>query len=117
MKAGFGGTPSGTDPLVLDLDGDGLELTRADGDNVYFDIDNDDFAERTGWVGGDDGLLARDLNGNGTIDDISELFGNADDAGLRRARGARLQRRRKDQRRRQRVRHACASGATSTATA
>ncbi|MEA2879899.1 MAG: hypothetical protein QOF14_5095, partial [Hyphomicrobiales bacterium] len=77
IAAGFGGTPSGTDPLVLDLDGDGLELTRADGGNVYFDIDHDGFAERTGWVGGDDGLLARDLNGNGKIDDITELFGNA----------------------------------------
>jgi hypothetical protein len=77
IKLAFGGTPSGTDPLVLDLDGDGLELTRSDGGNVYFDIDHDGFAERTGWVGGDDGLLARDLNGNGKIDDITELFGNA----------------------------------------
>ena len=80
LLAGFGGEPAGTDPLVLDLDGDGLELTRPE--NVYFDIDHDGFAERTAWVGGDDGFLARDLNGNGKIDDISELFGDATTTGF-----------------------------------
>jgi hypothetical protein len=43
---------------------------------VYFDIDNDGFAERVGWVSPQDGQLARDLNGNGKIDDITELFGD-----------------------------------------
>ncbi|WP_436176016.1 hypothetical protein, partial [Mesorhizobium sp. LjNodule214] len=64
-------------PLVLDLDGDGVELTSLDGSNVYFDLDADGFAERTGWVTGGDGMLAHDANGNGRIDDINELFGNA----------------------------------------
>jgi Ca2+-binding RTX toxin-like protein len=80
--AGFGGEPSGTDPLVLDLKGDGLELTRRDDSNIYFDVDHDGFAERTAWVGSGDGLLARDLNGNGKIDDVTELFGNATTAGF-----------------------------------
>ena len=39
-------------------------------------MDGDGFAEPTGWVMGDDGLLALDANLNGTIDDISELFGS-----------------------------------------
>lgn len=43
---------------------------------VYFDIDNDGFAERVGWVESGDGQLARDTNGNGYIDDITELFGD-----------------------------------------
>lgn len=64
------------DPLVIDLDGDGIELTALDGSNAYFDLDGDGFAENTGWVGVDDALLAIDLNGNGKIDDISELFGS-----------------------------------------
>jgi len=43
---------------------------------VFFDIDADGFAERVGWVGPDDGQLARYVNGNGRIDDITELYGD-----------------------------------------
>ncbi len=62
-------------PIVLDMDGDGLELTSLEESYVHFDMDNDGFAERTGWVQPRDALLARDVNGNGVIDDRSELFG------------------------------------------
>lgn len=65
------------DPLVLDLDGDGIELTSLSSSLAHFDLDGNGFAERTGWVSADDGLLAFDANSNGKIDDISELFGNA----------------------------------------
>jgi Ca2+-binding RTX toxin-like protein len=60
-------------PLVLDLDGDGVELTPYDGSTVLFDMDGDGVRDKTGWVGADDGLLALDRNGNGTIDDIGEI--------------------------------------------
>ena len=64
-----------TDPLVLDLNGDGVKLTRYTEKKVLFDIDNDGGSrEETGWVGADDGILVRDLNGNGKIDNISETF-------------------------------------------
>ncbi|MBF0213808.1 MAG: hypothetical protein HQM00_09640, partial [Magnetococcales bacterium] len=63
-------------PLVLDLDGDGIELTGLFDTPAFFDIDGDRFAEKVGWVAGDDALLVRDLNGNGRIDDIHELFGS-----------------------------------------
>lgn len=62
-------------PLVVDLDGDGVETTTAE-NGTHFDHDNNGFAEKTSWVGKDDGLLVRDLNGNGQIDDGTELFGN-----------------------------------------
>lgn len=62
-------------PLTLDLDGDGVELLHAD-HGVYFDIDNDGFAEQIGWVAADDGQLAMDRNGNGVIDNITELYGD-----------------------------------------
>lgn len=69
--------PSPYSPLVFDLDGDGIELSAMNGTGaVYFDIDNDGIAERTGWVTGGDGLLALDRNGNGTIDAQNELFGD-----------------------------------------
>ncbi|MCU1733595.1 MULTISPECIES: calcium-binding protein [unclassified Pseudomonas] len=62
-------------PLILDLDGDGVE-TLGKSSNIYFDHDGTGFAEQTGWVGADDGVLVWDRNGNGRIDDGSELFGN-----------------------------------------
>ena len=62
------------DPLVLDLDGDGLELVGANG-NILFDHNADGIKTGTGWAGRDDGFLVRDLNGNGTIDTGRELFG------------------------------------------
>ncbi len=65
-----------TDPIVLDLDGDGLELTARTGVSQLFDLDANQFAVTSGWVRGDDGFLARDLNSNGIIDDGSELVGN-----------------------------------------
>jgi Haemolysin-type calcium binding protein related domain/RTX calcium-binding nonapeptide repeat (4 copies) len=64
-------------PLVIDLNGNGIELTALQGSTTYFDLDVDGFAQRTGWVAPTDGLLALDRNGNGRIDDNSELFGNA----------------------------------------
>ncbi|NJO35060.1 MAG: hypothetical protein HC869_20065, partial [Rhodospirillales bacterium] len=63
------------DPLVLDLDGDGLELTARSSISPRFDVDGDLYAEVTGWVGVDDGFLATDLNANGKIDGLNELFG------------------------------------------
>jgi LysM repeat protein len=64
-------------PLTLDLDGDGIvETTSKTDSGVYFDHDNNGFAEQSGWVGKDDGLLIYDKNNNGKIDNGSELFGN-----------------------------------------
>ena len=54
----------GRDPLVLDLDGDGVELTAMNNSAAYVDLDNDGIAEQVGWVSADDGLLAIDINGN-----------------------------------------------------
>lgn len=60
-------------PIVLDLDGDGVELTSFHESSTFFDIDADGFAENTGWVGADDGLLAIDLNGDGNIGHADEF--------------------------------------------
>ena len=65
--------PNATDPIVLDLNGDGAALISP-ADGVNFDLDADGEAEQTGWVGPDDGLLAVDLDGSGAIEDGSEVF-------------------------------------------
>ncbi len=65
-------------PLVLDLDGDGF-LFGSPSELVPFDIDGDGQLDLVAWVapGQGDGFLALDRNGNGRIDDGSELFGDA----------------------------------------
>ncbi len=61
-------------PLILDLDGNGIEtLNYSSG--VLFDINADGKTEQTGWVGASDALLVLDLNQDGVINDASELFG------------------------------------------
>ncbi len=65
------------DPLVLDLDGDGFEITLASQPTpVLFDADGDSIKTATSWIKSDDGLLVLDRNGNGTIDNGGELFGD-----------------------------------------
>ena len=63
------------DPLILDLDGDGIETTTV-ADGKYFDHGQDGFAESSAWVGKDDAILAMDKDGNGEIDNGNEIFGD-----------------------------------------
>ncbi|QZN96588.1 hypothetical protein K6K13_03860 [Symbiopectobacterium purcellii] len=70
-----GDSEAAIDPIILDLDGDGIE-TLPLSKGVFFDHDENMFAESTGWVSPDDGLLVLDRNGDGRIDTGRELFGN-----------------------------------------
>ncbi|AJC49394.1 hypothetical protein IB642_07810 [Allofrancisella guangzhouensis] len=63
------------DPLTFDLDGDGIETIAVE-DGVLFDHAGHSVKHGTGWVSADDGLLVRDIDGNGTIDSGRELFGD-----------------------------------------
>jgi hypothetical protein len=63
-------------PIVLDLNGDGVQtLSAAEG--VNFDLTGTGTASKVGWASAQDGLLVRDLNGDGVINDGTELFGGA----------------------------------------
>ena len=85
IQDGDGYTGHGTQaPVILDLDGDGVEV--AFGEDIYFDLDDDGFLEQTSWAAADDGFLVidklandvRDTDGtdgwgDGVIDQSNEL--------------------------------------------
>jgi len=63
-------------PIVLDLDGNGIQTIGA-AHGVQFDLGATGVSHQVGWVGGKDGLLVMDRNGDGIINDGRELFGAA----------------------------------------
>lgn len=62
-----------TEPIVLDLDGNGFGTTNVS-NGVYFDFNNDGFAEKIAWADDGDGVLVADLNNNGKIDNGTEVL-------------------------------------------
>jgi hypothetical protein len=60
-------------PVILDLDGDGIELQSMKKSKARFDMDGNGVADDTGWVGKGDGFLVIDRNGDGLIRGASEL--------------------------------------------
>ncbi|MFC7535911.1 Ig-like domain-containing protein [Sphingomonas sp. GCM10030256] len=60
-------------PIVLDLDGDGVEIVSLAKSTAKFDMDSDGLRDQTGWVGADDGLLVLDRNGDGQIASVDEI--------------------------------------------
>lgn len=63
------------DPLVLDLNGDGLK-TVTPKDGVFFDMNADGLSEKTGWISSQDAFLVLDVNHDGIINSGEELFGD-----------------------------------------
>ncbi|MDD3328251.1 MAG: SdrD B-like domain-containing protein, partial [Zoogloea sp.] len=66
---------AGICPIVIDLDGNGIQTVSRENANGTFDLLGTGVAVKSGWLSGGDGFLAIDSNGNGRIDDVSELFG------------------------------------------
>lgn len=73
-------------PVVLDLDGDGIDITPHD-EGVAFNVDDTGYLKQTAWVGSDDAFLVLDRDLNGTFDSGREMFANATVALARRGMG------------------------------
>lgn len=67
------------DPLVINMDTDVAKLSDQ---TFYFDIDADGEKDEISRLGSGSGYLALDKNGDGTINDGSELFGTASGNGF-----------------------------------
>ncbi|MBB2688977.1 UNVERIFIED_ORG: Ca2+-binding RTX toxin-like protein [Rhizobium esperanzae] len=61
------------EPVVLDLDGNGIKLTQQTSSITYFDMAGDGKQHLTAWAAAGDGVLAIDANGDGKIDQKSEI--------------------------------------------
>ncbi len=68
-----------TDPLVINLD---TETASVSDQKFYFDLDADGHQEQISQLGAGSGFLALDKNGDGIINDGSELFGTASGNGF-----------------------------------
>ena len=66
-----------SDPLVLDLKGDGINLKGAD-EGVEFDMDGNGKKSAMGFIRNDDAFLFIDEHGDGMVHDGRQLFGNND---------------------------------------
>lgn len=60
-------------PVILDLNGNGVEVTTLQSSNFFFDVLGDGKQHRTAWAGAGDGVLVRDAGNDGVINLQNEI--------------------------------------------
>jgi hypothetical protein len=71
--SGFDGWMDAGFPVVLDLEGTGIDLKTLDQSTAWFDMNGDGTRDHTAWAGSSNGILAFDRNGDGEINRTDEL--------------------------------------------
>ena len=61
------------DPIVIDLDGNGIELYSRNNSPAHFDFDDDGYSETTAWAGPQDGILVIDEGNDNQITQSKEI--------------------------------------------
>ena len=75
-NGGGNGDAGGDCPLVIDFTGQGVSMINAQTSGVQFDTNGDGTQESVAWfTGANIGVVARDLNNNGSIDGVPEVYG------------------------------------------
>ena len=69
-----------TDPLIINLDSN---IASVSDQKFFFDLDSDGKEEKISFAGKGSGFLALDMNGDGKINDGSELFGTKSGDGFK----------------------------------
>jgi hypothetical protein len=64
---------SSESPIVIDLNGDGVQLNPLGSSHANFDFDNDGYREATAWAGPQDGILVIDEGGDGVVTQAKEI--------------------------------------------
>lgn len=62
-------------PIAIDLNGDGISTIALSDSNVHFDIRGEGITNNIGWINPEDAFLCLDVNQDGIINDVNELFG------------------------------------------
>jgi hypothetical protein len=70
-------------PIILDLDGNGIETLSASESSARYDLDGDGLSDDTSWIGRTEGFLFLDRDGNGTVSNVGEFSFIDDVAGAR----------------------------------
>src|ERR1700722_453475 len=66
-EPGAGGGTGSAQPVVLDLTGNGINITQLTSSNQFFDMTGDGYQNRTAWAGAGNGVLVLDQSGTGDI--------------------------------------------------
>ncbi len=62
-------------PLAIDLTGDGFDIINLNNSSAKFDFYADGRMLNTAWLTGTDAFLVHDMNNDGLITDMTEMFG------------------------------------------